>query len=486
MARQAQGDRFWIALICGWFVLQVIYRMLIGGALGLDEAQAVLEARELAWGYGPQPPLYMWLQWGLFRIVPDPVLALALLKNALLAGTCLAVWFLLRTAHLPRVAGPATLALMLVPQFAWESQRALTHSVLATCLAALTCLVFVTRTLPGKRGGWLLFGVLAGLGMIAKFNFAFVPPALLLAALSMKEFRGGLRPGGILVAGIVAALVTALPLRWMLTAPDLATGSRGKLDIVETAGFDPLVAAQGLGATLLAAALFLALPLAVTGFLHFRHRGTKRAAGRRLPPLDRFLWRVAVIGLVLVAVVVVASGATNVKDRWMQPVLFAVAPLLALWLIARAGDPARRGLLRAVGFAAALVLVMLPIEALYGLPGSPSRRAAPLDGLVPRLEAAFPDAGVMVADKEWLAGNLALQRPGKPIVSLDRLDGSSSCEGIVLVWSEDGPEAAPDLARQAGAACGLANARLGGVVTFAAPYRFQPEFAFELHAARLE
>jgi hypothetical protein len=92
----------------------------------------------------------------------------------------------------------------------------------------------------------------------------------------------------------------------------------------------------------------------------------------------------------------------------------------------------------------------------------------------------------MVADKEWLAGNLALQRPGKPIVSLDRLDGSSSCEGIVLVWSEDGPEAAPDLARQAGAACGLVNARLGGVVTFAAPYRFQPEFAFELHAARLE
>lgn len=486
MTRQAQGDRFWIALICGWFVFQVVYRWMIGGALGLDEAQAVLEARDLAWGYGPQPPLYMWLQWGLFRVIPDPVVALALLKNAALAGTCLAVWFLLRTAHLPRLAGPATVALMLVPQFAWESQRALTHSVLATCIAALTCLVFVTRTLPGQRGGWVLLGVLAGLGMLSKFNYAFVPPALLLAALSMKEFRGGVRPGGILVAGIAAALVTALPVRWMLANPDLVTGSRGKLDIAETAGFDPMVAAQGIGATLLAAALFLALPLVVTGFLSFRHRGTKRAGRRRLPPLDRFLWRVSVIGLVLVAMVVVAGGATNVKDRWMQPVLLAVAPLLALWLFARAGEPARRGFLRAVGIAAALVLVMLPVEALYGTPGSPSRRAAPLEGLVPQLEAAFADAGVMVADKEWLAGNLAFLRPGAPIVSLDRLDRSSSCEGIVLVWSEDGPEAAADLAGQAGAACGLATARPGGVVTFVAPYRLQPDLAFELHAARLE
>ncbi len=486
MTRQARGDRFWIALICGWFAFQVFYRWLIGGALGLDEAQAVLEARDLAWGYGPQPPLYMWLQWALFRVIPDPVLALALLKNAALAGTCLAVFFLLRTAHLPRLAGPATVALMLVPQFAWESQRALTHSVLATCLAALTCLVFVTRTLPGKRGGWLFFGLLAGLGMLSKFNYAFVPPALLLAALSMREFRGGLRPGGILLAGIVAVLVTALPVRWMLANPDLVTGSRGKLDIVETGGFDPSVAAQGIGATLLAATLFLALPLVVTGFLHFRHRGKKRSGGRRLPPLDRFLWRAAAIGLVLVALVVVASGATSVKDRWMQPVLFAVAPLLALWLFARAGDLARRGMLRAAAAAAVLVLVMLPVEALYGTPGSPSRRAAPLAGLVAQLEAAFPDAGVMVADKEWLAGNLALQRPGAPIVSLGRLDGRSACEGIVLVWSEDGPEAAPDLARQAAAACGLPTARPGGVVTFAAPYRFQPELAFELHAARLE
>ena len=62
----------------------------------------------------------------------------------------------------------SALSLMLLPQIAWESHRALTHSVLATALAALTCLVFVARTLPGRRGGYLLFGVVAGLGILSR------------------------------------------------------------------------------------------------------------------------------------------------------------------------------------------------------------------------------------------------------------------------------------------------------------------------------
>lgn len=485
MTRRAQGNGVWIGLICGWFVLQVLGRWLTGGALGLDEAQALLEGRRLAWGYGPQPPLYAWLQWGFFSLSPDPVLALALLKNALLAGMCLGVYFVLRTAHPPRLAGPATLALMLVPQLAWESQRALSHSVLATCLAALTYLVFVARALPGRRGGWLLLGVLAGLGMLSKFNYAFAPASLLLAALSMKEFRSGLSPLGILVAGVAAALVTALPVRWMLDNPERILGSRSKFDIVERSGFDALLAVQGLGATLLAAALFLALPVVVMAVLAYRHRGATRGTPRRkLPPLDRFLGRVAMVGVALVVLAVVASGATSVKDRWMQPVLFAAAPLMALMLMARCGEAARRGLLRAVAVAAVLVTVMLPVEALYGTPGDPSRRAAPVAELVPRLEAGFPEARLVVTDTEWLAGNLALHRPGARIVPLHQLDAAASCAGMLLVWSKNGPEAAVELAAAAGQACGLGGLRPGGVVTFAAPYRFQPELDFEVHAMR--
>ena len=72
----------WTLVICGYFLFQALYRRLLGGGLLIDEAQMLLWSRELAWGYGPQPPLYSWLQWATFAAVPDRLLALALLKNA--------------------------------------------------------------------------------------------------------------------------------------------------------------------------------------------------------------------------------------------------------------------------------------------------------------------------------------------------------------------------------------------------------------------
>ncbi len=46
----------------GYFLCHIGLRLLAGGALGLDEAEILLDARYLAWGYGPQFPLYAWLQ----------------------------------------------------------------------------------------------------------------------------------------------------------------------------------------------------------------------------------------------------------------------------------------------------------------------------------------------------------------------------------------------------------------------------------------
>ncbi len=40
----------------------------------------------MALGYNAQPPLYFWLQWGMFQIAGEGVLALALLKALLLWG----------------------------------------------------------------------------------------------------------------------------------------------------------------------------------------------------------------------------------------------------------------------------------------------------------------------------------------------------------------------------------------------------------------
>ncbi|HEY0877811.1 MAG TPA: hypothetical protein VGE10_05110, partial [Zeimonas sp.] len=61
-ASRLAGDdlRFPITLMLGWFAAQVVLRVLVSDSLELDEAEQTLAARELALGYGTQPPLYTW------------------------------------------------------------------------------------------------------------------------------------------------------------------------------------------------------------------------------------------------------------------------------------------------------------------------------------------------------------------------------------------------------------------------------------------
>ena len=282
----------WVALILGWFAFQTSLRLVMGGALAMDEAQIILDGRSLRPGYGPQPPLYAWLQWGAFRLIGDPLLAMAALKNAILSVTFLAVFFLLRGSMPACKAGMAAVSLMLLPKIAWESHRALTHSVLATALAALTCLVFLARTLPGKRGGYMLLGVVAGLGILSKASYAVVPPSLLLAAVSMPKLRGRIRWGGLAVAGCVGAAIAAGPIWWALANPQATFASVAKLHLTDSTNLRVLT--EGVATTAVAIVEFVWLPIAFCLLIRRRHRREGRPPPRTT--LEVFLTRAMIAG----------------------------------------------------------------------------------------------------------------------------------------------------------------------------------------------
>ena len=471
---------FWPLAFVGYFLFQAVWRRATGGALGLDEAQIILDGRGLAWGYGAQPPLYGWLQWAFFRLVPDPILAMALLKNALLASTFLLVYRLLRSAHPPRVAGLAAASMMLLPQIAWESQRALTHSVLCTTLAAAAALVFWTRVLPRRPGAHLLFGLVVGLGMLAKANFVFVPVALVLAAASLPELRRGLSPAGIAVAGAVAAAICVGPAIWALRHPDVAFASTYKLRR------DPelsAVAAAGRGLLALAGAVggFLALPVVVLGIL--RWRCGRPAAPGAAPVLDRFLLRTVVVGLALVVVAVLVTGSTNTKDRWLQPVLYLAAPVATLWLLPRMREAGGRWLGRAVAALAVLAAAALPVALVIGTPGEVARGGAPVAEVAAGVAERFPEPGRIVVDPEWLAGNFHYLHPEWPV---ERAQDAVLAPGeTALLVVMDGRRTVDEVVGELAARSGRALAQ-GEAAVVSAPYPWRPAESLVLRAVPLE
>ena len=432
-----RADRAWIAAILAWAAVQIGWRFAQGPALELDEAEALYHARELLLGYNAQPPLYFWLQRGVFWLLGEGILALAVLKNVLLAGGALALYAMLRRRRPPYEAGVAVMALGLLPQVLWEAQRALTHSVLALAVA-LCLMALADRLLNGserpRRSLWLGFGLAMGLGAISKWNVVLLPAAILGAALIHPRWRARLDLQGLGIALGTALAVVAAPAWWVWQNARIAGGSLHKLEIADAGPDWPALA----GLTGLASAwiAFCGLVLIFVGVLMLaqRRRGLWKLNSWRTDTQARLMAQVMLVAAVLLAVGIVAIGATEVKDRWLLPVAVFAGPLAALWALDRLGPLGRVRMARGLAGLWLLSLLLLPISGWI----SPGYRGVDFEPLARRIEAAQAD-GPIIVDDGWVAGNLVLRLPGREVRLVEDLASATASGPAILVTTADAP-----------------------------------------------
>ncbi|HEX4342393.1 MAG TPA: glycosyltransferase family 39 protein, partial [Verrucomicrobiae bacterium] len=205
-----------------YFAAHVVIRSLVSNIGDMDETDQLVLTQKLSWGYGPQPPLYSWIQIGFFQIFGMGIFAIALWKFILLFTTHVLTYFNVRfvtRSHICAVAGVA--ALFLFHQFAWESVRDLSHSVLATTIAAGLLLTMMKLQEKRTIGSYLLLGICIGLGFLAKYNFVIVAGSLIMAGLTLPEYRRAILNPRILLTLIVAVLLVLPNVLWMLNHRDL-------------------------------------------------------------------------------------------------------------------------------------------------------------------------------------------------------------------------------------------------------------------------
>lgn len=469
-----QTNRFWLLLFACYYAFHVCYRIMLGGALGLDESQTILDAQHFALGYGPQPPLYAWLQRLVFLIFGDNLFSMTLFKNSLLFGTVAGAFLVIRQFADARVAGMSAAGLILLHQISWESQRDLSHSVI-TAFFAIWSVVALARVL--RKPDWLSFallGVVVGLGCLSKYNYIVFAAALFLAAFSLPKARKLLFQNKLFLSLVLLAGIVAPHLYWVLDHVSFALSSSGKFQIESQIGV--VTALQGIGSELAAVASFSALLILVTGGLFWRYRTVPAPEKREMPLLISVLWRAMLIGLALIAIGVVASGATNVKDRWLIPNLIWIAPLTVFWLCQWISGIGMRRLLQIYGVLAILVIIGLPVH-IYG-PGS--RRAAPFADIAQSLNNQIPANDALIAPN-WTAGNLFLTAQ-RPVYRHEDLKGRAFDVPMIFVWKGQDPNAP----------AGFVKRRFKGwtydpdkIATLRAPYVFDQDNDFVLSYVRL-
>jgi len=400
-----------VVLLVAYFGLQAGARMLHPGALELDEAEQALWAQRLAAGYGAQPPLYTWLQWAAFQVLGPSVLALALLKNVLLAATYAFVFLTARRMVNPEHALLAAGAMLFIPSIGWASQRDLTHTVLATCLAAATLYVAVRLI---ERRSVLLYaalGLTVGLGMLSKYNFAVFALALGLAIATARDTRDVLRAPAILVSALVAGLVVALHALWLVDHWHLAAAhTAGKLGIGDS---DVLDRIKGLSSVSAAGVQFAVVPVSmVTLALGWGWWRTSRGAQAQA------LWvRYLICTLATLYALVLLGGASGFRTRWLQPMLFMI-PLAVFTVWNGLLSSERLNRLRALLLGIALVYLAMAVSRplVDGWRGRPDELNAPIGALAGALrEAGYDGKAPIVTDVASLGGSLRLHFPDAPV-----------------------------------------------------------------------
>lgn len=365
-----------LAFVSAGFAAWTLLPAWLAGNLHPDTLEGLYWGQNWLWGYHKHPPLAAWSSELVHAVFGSANWAYYALSQAFIAAAFASIWLLARDIAGRRAALVAVVLLALTHYTTYATPR-FNPNVVQFAFWAWTMALFWRAFTRDRAIWWVLTGIAAGLGLLAKYSIGVLLATLLAyLLLSPAGRRHFVRPG--LYLGLAACLLVIAPhLLWLVrndfvTLGYLAERSDGTL--IGPAGHivGPLAFLGDQAFAIVPMLLAVAIGLGASG----RDQATSIAhlARQRLrSPAGLYL---AFVYLVPIAVLAFASAATGIRIRtmWGMSFVLAAPPLLALLLPALAVPGPAAGRLRAFAltaapaFMVAFVALMLVKPALSGAP----------------------------------------------------------------------------------------------------------------------
>ena len=422
--------------------------------LPLDLIEALTYGREWQLGYDKLPPLPWWLIELLHRSLGFETAYYALAQLAVIGAFAL-VWMTAR----PLVGAVGALVAVLIIDglhyFHYTAAK-FNHDVIQLPLWALAGYAFHAGLRHGRVGDWLLLGLALGGALWAKYFVVVLALPLVLFLLFDRDARRALATPGPWLACVVALIVMAPHLIWLVRndflpfayASARAAPSRGLIDhVLHPAEF--VIGQVGFLVPSLLIAAALVWPRS-------KPAGTAPAAANA-DAFDRRI--VTLLAFAPAATTVALSAATGrgTVAMWGYPLWL----FLGLWIVLYARtviEPARLARIVAV-WATVFVLFAVVFAASYSvLPQIDHRYRAVFypgdrlaDELARRFRAATGQPLRYVIGTMWDGGNVAHYATEQPRVLIDGdprrapwIDlGDLRTKGAVVVWTAGDPNVMP-------------------------------------------
>jgi hypothetical protein len=403
----------WVAaIICLQFIL------LVGILSFVEKAPPFDVVEELAWaphwllGTEKHPTLPSFLIEAMRVIVPDPVAGPLILSEVAVGLT---YFFVFRLGCLlldPLRAAAGTLLLVGSYYFTAPTIE-FNHNVLQMPIwAGLVLQVALLRRNPSSWLLWIGIGVTAGLGLWVKYSAIMLYIVLFGIGVAEAPIRRRLLSPQPYVAIILAALVWAPHVHWLI-ANDFLPIRYAKSRLAEEASsWGPVL--------FLLSQLLSNSPIAVLLGVSAFGRTSSNTKASSVGLSDRaFLWIVTLAPLALVLLFLAWSGSAG-KPMWGMPMFPALGLLLATelpidWTMAR---------LNRLGGMAVFLLILVPVCLVISIPmpftGPILRTAWPMHELATKANAFWQRSVPMplrfVGGDPWIAGLIVVATPGRPAI----------------------------------------------------------------------
>ena len=416
------------AFALAYFSLNALIQFGVSKTADLDQAEQLILSQTFQFGYSAQPPLYTYLASVLFSLTGPglaPLLGLKVLLLSTLIGLLMAlgVQFNFTTRqHLVAVAG-----VVFLPNLIWAAQKDLTHSVLATTVAAATLLQVVRTQRSPMTVNYVFLGLLVGLGLISKYNFVLFLSALILAVLSVPRYRLLLTNWRILVSLFVLCIVSVPHAVWALGHYDIAASSAHKLHAGTGSHFAGFADAAYSAVSFLTPLWFFSIILIST-----TSKGRSLEVARTED--GKLLINLLVATMFVVLMFVMLTGAQQIRVRWYQPLLFHVPLLVALIAMPSKARPGYWYLGLGAVFAI-LISIALPARTMLAEKFNESSRPnMPYPAIIKSISEAAGEPAFILAETNLLGGNArAVFRKAKIRVPTYAIESDSiTGHGIVL------------------------------------------------------
>lgn len=397
-----------LALISGIAIVLISY---MKNALELEDAEQAYYSQWWRLGYDDQPPLYTWLQIIFNDIFGLRKLSFSLLRALIFSGILIVLHQFAKEFHKTSKATLVVLTLVLIPTFIDFTFRRLSHTALL-CLAIIATYWYLHKLFWKKSIlNYAVWGLIIGIGLLSKYNYALVLLALALALPFDASLRKVIFNAKIGLTSVIVLLLVTPHFYTLFSQMEMLSELQTSIDIKtakNTAKTVPVISPLW---SFIQTSIKLFLPLSLLIGISIWMGKIKLQS----PVKRSWLFKMLVSQTVVLLIVFMVMDIHKVEARWLLPLFLPFLALLPSYLQFNS-----RTLWERYGFYVFLTILFLqtvrtPVEKLLEIPSSVHFGFHPISE---KLQQGYPQKQWMLPNVTY-GGNIRLLNPDIEVFSLD-------------------------------------------------------------------